>query len=488
MVIDMLKLTKIRLLIILNIFLLVLTSLMVSIIFFDFLNTEHNISSANLKNNIPNNNILLKDDKKPDLTVNEQSTNSLYPILEKTRAAVVSISTKGKMSINNNPFFNDPFFENFFRFNLPQQQEIQSIGSGVIINSQNGFILTNYHVVKDAEVINVTLFDESKSEATLIGYDEKTDLAILQIQEEVLFQFDISKKTEISLGDYVLAIGNPFGLGHTVTYGIVSGINRSNVGIIKGNEKLIQIDANINPGNSGGALINLKGELIGINTAILSKGGANVGIGFAIPIQTVNKIANQLIQYGNIKRGQIGLSVKTIEILDNETNSKGIIVESVVPSSSSEKAGLVQGDIIIEIDSNQINTIADFTYLIDLERVGETIDVLVLRNGLRKTYIVEVEPFPTFIDESPSGDTPPANIKYLQGATFMKKDNGIFVVSVEKGSNAYNIGLRKEDLIKQVNQKKVNNLNDLYDAMNSRNRGVMMQLIRGNVSVLIIRN
>ena len=143
---------------------------------------------------------------------------------------------------------------------------------------------------------------------------------------------------------------------------------------------------------------------------------------------------------------------------------------------------------IIEIDSNQINTIADFTYLIDLERVGETIDVLVLRNGLRKTYIVEVEPFPTFIDESPSGDTPPANIKYLQGATFMKKDNGIFVVSVEKGSNAYNIGLRKEDLIKQVNQKKVNNLNDLYDAMNSRNRGVMMQLIRGNVSVLIIRN
>ena len=141
---------------------------------------------------------MLKDDKKPDLTVNEQSTNSLYPILEKTRAAVVSISTKGKMSINNNPIFNDPFFENFFRFNLPQQQEIQSIGSGVIINSQNGFILTNYHVVKDAEVINVTLFDESKSEATLIGYDEKTDLAILQIQEEHLIQFDIYKKTEIS--------------------------------------------------------------------------------------------------------------------------------------------------------------------------------------------------------------------------------------------------------------------------------------------------
>ena len=235
-------------------------------------------------------------------------------------------------------------------------------------------------------------------------------------------------------------------------------------------------------------MINLKGELIGINTAILSKGGANVGIGFAIPIQTVNKIANQLIQYGNIKRGQIGLSVKTIEILDNETNSRGIIVESVVPSSSSEKAGLVQGDIIIAIDSNQINTVADFSYFIDLERVSETIDVLILRNGLRKTYIVEVEPFPTFNDESSSGDTPPANIKYLQGATFMKKDNGIFVVSVEKGSNAYNIGLRKEDLIKQVNQKKVNNLNDLYDAMNSRNRGVMMQLIRGNVSVFIIRN
>ena len=159
-----------------------------------------------------------------------------------------------------------------------------------------------------------------------------------------------------------------------------------------------------------------------------------------------------------------------------------------MPGSSSEKAGLLQDDIIIAIDNYQINTVDDFTYLIDLERVGETIDVLVLRNGLRNTFIVEVEPFPTLNEESSFGDLPPVNIKYLQGATFMKKDNGIFVVSVEKGSNAYNIGLRKEDLIKQVNQKNVNSLNDLYDAMNSRNRGVVMQLIRGNVSVLIIRN
>ncbi len=479
---------KTRLLIILNIVMLFFSAFLVSIVFFDFLNTANNASSKTLKNNILDNDVLLKDDKQHKISVVDQKTDTLYPVLEKTRAAVVSISTKGKTSINNNPFFNDPFFENFFRFNLPQQQEIQSIGSGVIINSQNGLILTNYHVVKDADKIDVTLFDERKSEATLVGYDEKTDLAILQIQEEVFIQFDISKEIEINLGDYVLAIGNPFGLGHTVTYGIVSGINRSDIGIIKGNEKLIQIDANINPGNSGGALINLEGRLIGINTAILSKGGANVGIGFAIPIQTVNKIANQLIQYGNVKRGQIGLTAKTIEILDNDRNSRGIIIESVLPDSSAEKAGLLEGDIVVEIDNNTINTVADFSYLIDLNRVGETIDVQILRNNLIKKFKVEIAPFPILEEELSYGETPPVSIKSLQGATFVKKDNGILVVSVEKGSNAYNIGLRKNDLIKQVNQKNVNDLNDLYDAINDRPRGIVMQLIRGNSSVLIIRN
>ena len=479
---------KTRLLIILNIVMLFFSAFLVSIVFFDFLNTANNASSKTLKNNILDNDVLLKDDKQHKISVVDQKTDTLYPVLEKTRAAVVSISTKGKTSINNNPFFNDPFFENFFRFNLPQQQEIQSIGSGVIINSQNGLILTNYHVVKDADKIDVTLFDERKSEATLVGYDEKTDLAILQIQEEVFVQFDISKEIEINLGDYVLAIGNPFGLGHTVTYGIVSGINRSDIGIIKGNEKLIQIDANINPGNSGGALINLEGRLIGINTAILSKGGANVGIGFAIPIQTVNKIANQLIQYGNVKRGQIGLTAKTIEILDNDRNSRGIIIESVLPDSSAEKAGLLEGDIVVEIDNNTINTVADFSYLIDLNRVGETIDVQILRNNLIKKFKVEIAPFPILEEELSYGEMPPVSIKSLQGATFVKKDNGILVVSVEKGSNAYNIGLRKNDLIKQVNQKNVNDLNDLYDAINDRPRGIVMQLIRGNSSVLIIRN
>jgi len=479
---------KTRLLIILNIVMLFFSAFLVSIVFFDFLNTANNASSKTLKNNILDNDVLLKDDKQHKISVVDQKTDTLYPVLEKTRAAVVSISTKGKTSINNNPFFNDPFFENFFRFNLPQQQEIQSIGSGVIINSQNGLILTNYHVVKDADKIDVTLFDERKSEATLVGYDEKTDLAILQIQEEVFIQFDISKEIEINLGDYVLAIGNPFGLGHTVTYGIVSGINRSDIGIIKGNEKLIQIDANINPGNSGGALINLEGRLIGINTAILSKGGANVGIGFAIPIQTVNKIANQLIQYGNVKRGQIGLTAKTIEILDNDRNSRGIIIESVLPDSSAEKAGLLEGDIVVEIDNNTINTVADFSYLIDLNRVGETIDVQILRNNLIKKFKVEIAPFPILEEELSYGEMPPVSIKSLQGATFVKKDNGILVVSVEKGSNAYNIGLRKNDLIKQVNQKNVNDLNDLYDAINDRPRGIVMQLIRGNSSVLIIRN
>ena len=467
---------------------LMTTSFLIIVVFFDLLDNKNNASSTNLNNNILENDVFLKNDKQSEIAVIDQKAGTLYPILEKTKTAVVSISTKGKTPINNNPFFNDPFFENFFRFNMPQEKEIQSIGSGVIINSQNGLVLTNYHVVKDADKIDVTLFDERESEAILVGYDEKTDLAILQIQEEVFVQFDIFEEIEINLGDYVLAIGNPFGLGHTVTYGIVSGINRSDVGIIKGNEKLIQIDANINPGNSGGALINLEGQLIGINTAILSKGGANVGIGFAIPIQTVNKIANQLIQYGNVKRGQIGITAKTIDILDNDTHSKGIIIKSVLPDSSAEKAGLLEGDIIVAINKNIINTVADFSYFIDLYRIGETIDMQILRNNLTKKFKVEIYPFPILEKEPTYGEMPPANIQYLQGATFMKKDNGILVVSVEKGSNAYNIGLRKNDLIKQINQKNINNLNDLYDSINDRSRGIVVQLIRGNSSVLIIRN
>ncbi len=484
----MFEISKIRLLVILNIAVLFFSLLLISIILFNFLNSDNQISSTDYRNNQFDNTALIKDDKQIEKSVENQKINSLYPVLEKTRAAVVSISTKGKTSISNNPFFNDPFFENFFRFNLPQQKAIQSIGSGVIINAKNGLILTNYHVVKDADKIDITLFDQRKSEATLIGYDETTDLAILQIQEELIFQFDLSQEIEINLGDYVLAIGNPFGLGHTVTYGIVSGVNRSNVGIINGNEKLIQIDANINPGNSGGALINLEGQLIGINTAILSKGGANVGIGFAIPIQTINKISNQLIKYGNVKRGQIGISAKTIEILDNNTNSRGIIIESIIKDSSSEKAGLLVGDIIIAINNNLIKTVEDFSYFIDLNRIGETIDVQILRDGLSKTFLVEITPFPILEPDSTYGEMPPANIKYLQGATFAKEENGIVIVSIEKGSNSYNIGLRKGDLIKQVNQKNVNDLKDLYDAMNDRPAGVMMQLIRGNASVLIIRN
>lgn len=454
----------------------------------------NNFFRSEISNNHPleSNNKITKNESEVIKTNNpvKQSlsqTNSLFPILKDVNSTVVNITTKGKTSISNNPFFNDPFFQNFFRFNAPLEKETQSIGSGVIFDDIRGHVLTNYHVIKDAEEIYVTLLDGRKLTAELIGSDQETDLAVLMIEAGNLTSILVPNYVETNVGDYVIAIGNPFGLGHTVTYGIISAIERSNANLLKGYDRLIQTDASINPGNSGGALINLNGELIGINTAILSKGGANVGIGFAIPVDIVQKIISQLINYGNVIRGHIGIETKKIEILEGQDNVKGAVISSVSANSNAEKVGIQENDVVISVNNIKILSPSSFESVISLFRVGENIELGILRDGNRKTINVSIAK----IKESKSSFEeikPPNDITILQGAIFINSDNGILITSVENESSAYRIGLRKNDLIKQVNQINIINSDDLFLAAKQRSRGIVIRLVRGDVSILIIQN
>ncbi|MBS3786412.1 MAG: trypsin-like peptidase domain-containing protein, partial [Gammaproteobacteria bacterium] len=241
-------------------------------------------------------------------------TPSLAPLIESVSPAVVNIATSGTVEVQTNPLLNDPFFQRFFDLPQPREQRrIQSLGSGVIADAERGFILTNHHVIANADQIAVGLDDGRELEATVIGSDAETDLAVIQVDAESLSALAFANSDELRVGDYTIAIGNPFGLGHTVTTGVVSGLERSLPG--SGGARLqqfIQTDASINPGNSGGALINLRGELIGINTAILSRGGGNIGIGFAIPINMVAEVMDQLIEYGAVRRGVLGIRAQNL--------------------------------------------------------------------------------------------------------------------------------------------------------------------------------
>src|SRR5579862_9448790 len=250
----------------------------------------------------------------PPPFVSGQPVPSLAPIIKRVAPAVVNVSTRGHVEVQANPFFNDPFFQQFFgnqpglQQQQPRQQQFQSLGSGVIVDAEKGYVLTNNHVVENADKITVTLYDNRTVEAKVVGKDPETDVALLQIKADDLTAIPLANSDALQVGDYVIAIGNPFGLKHTVTAGIVSALGRA--GIEDGKyENFIQTDASINPGNSGGALVDLNGNLVGINTAILSKGGGNIGIGFAIPINMAKAVMEQIVKYGKVERGVLGVTI-----------------------------------------------------------------------------------------------------------------------------------------------------------------------------------
>jgi Do/DeqQ family serine protease len=316
--------------------------------------------------------------------------------VDKVVPGVVNIAVSGSVEVQN-PLLADPFFRQFFRIpNQAMRREVRAAGSGVIVDADHGYVLTNNHVVAVGEdqVIEVTLKDKRRLKAKLIGRDPETDIAVLKVDADHLTAVPFGDSDRLRVGDYVLAIGNPFGLGQTVTSGIVSALGRTGLGI-EGYEDFIQTDAPINPGNSGGALVDLHGDLIGVNTAILGPSGGNVGIGFAVPSNIAKEIMADLIKNGDVKRGQIGLRLQdlTPDIASSLgiDRTDGVLVAQVAPNSSAAAAGIESGDLIVAVDGSPLRTVAEMHKKIDFAHVGDTLTLTIIRDDRTLTAKVAVE-------------------------------------------------------------------------------------------------
>jgi Do/DeqQ family serine protease len=321
---------------------------------------------------------------------------TLAPMLARITPGVVNIAVRSRVR-EQNPLLQDPFFRRFF--NLPQsrqtqERETEATGSGVIVDAQRGYVLTNGHVVENATRIDVTTKDNRRFTARLVGRDDETDIAVLQIPTDHLTAVPMGDSDKLRVGDFVLAIGNPFGLGQTVTSGIVSALGRSGLGI-EGYEDFIQTDASINPGNSGGPLVNLEGECIGINTAILAPGGANIGIGFAVPIDMARQVMDQLIRYGRVRRGRIGVAIEdltpNLAAALKTGHSEGAVIVRVDPASPAERAGLERDDLVVAVDGVPVHSGTQLRDTIGLTTIGSTVDLTIDRHGVPYDMHVRVE-------------------------------------------------------------------------------------------------
>ena len=418
---------------------------------------------------------------------------SLAPMLEQVTPAVVNIATEGKVQVRLNPLFSDPFFRRFFNVpDQPRERKTQSLGSGVIVDAKRGLVLTNNHVIANAVQITVTLSDGRQLEAELIGTDPQTDVAVVKIPAEDIVDIKIADSDELRVGDFVVAIGEPFGLGQTVTSGIVSALSRSGLGIEE-YENFIQTDASINPGNSGGALVNLRGELVGINTAIFSQSGGNIGIGFAIPINLAMQIAEQLLENGKVQRGFLGISAQDLTPALAEAfglnQNKGAVITSVDDDSPAGKAGLQPGDILLKINGRDVKNAGDVRNSFGLLTVGEQVVFDILRAGKNK----KISTIVTAAKEEVS--LPVAINKRLEGVTIneIKEDyqyygkiGGVYVVEVDRGSPAWRSGLRKGDIITSVNRQTVKDVPIFLKLVNGKDGPLLLRILRGNAAAFIV--
>lgn len=435
-----------------------------------------------------------------------QPIPSLAPMLEKIMPSVVSISVEGSNTVNNprmpgnfQRFFGDnsPFCQPGAPFegspfcgsegNEKSQRKFTALGSGVIIEANKGYVVTNNHVVDNASSIKVQLSDGRRFEASVVGKDPRSDIALIQIlNPKNLTAINIADSDNLRVGDYTVAIGNPFGLGETVTSGIISALGRSGLNT-ENYENFIQTDAAINRGNSGGALVNLNGELIGINTAILAPDGGNIGIGFAIPSNMVKNLTGQIVKFGQVRRGELG-------IMGTELNSelakamkvdaqRGAFVSQVLANSAAEKAGIKAGDVIVSLNGKPVSSFSALRAELGSMPVGSQLKLGLLRDGKQ----IEVT---AGLQQSNQTQVDSASLfKGIEGADLSNRggtDKGVLVNTVKEGSPAARVGLKKGDVIVSANQQKVENIADLRKIMDSKPSVLALQIIRGKSTVYLL--
>ncbi|MFC0309974.1 DegQ family serine endoprotease [Gallibacterium trehalosifermentans] len=433
----------------------------------------------------------------PLLENTANTTPSLAPVIEQVLPAVVTISVEGvnnEDTMINNPFADlPPEFRFFFgeQFNRRSPRQFKGLGSGVIINADKGYVLTNNHVVEGADKITVTLNDGREYKAKLLGNDAMSDVALLKLENaKDLTQIKIANSDKVKVGDFVMAVGNPFGLGQTVTSGIISALGRSADDGTDSYQNYIQTDAAVNRGNSGGPLLNLKGELVGINTAIIAPNGGNVGIAFAIPSNMANSLAQQIIEFGQVKRGVLGikggeLNADLAQAFDVKAQ-KGAFVSEVLPDSAAAKAGLKAGDIITALNGQAINSFSELRAKIATTGAGKEMELTYLRDGKSNTVKVKLQ---ADNETAASGNSVISGLDGADLKNYNEKDlKGVVIADVKQNSKAEQLGLKKGDVIIGINRHKISNLGELRKILDGKPSAVALNIIRGkNNFYLFIR-
>lgn len=422
---------------------------------------------------------------------------SLAPLVEDVAPSVVNIYTKGTVSMDNHPLMQNPFFRRFFEEREMPERQTQSLGSGVIVDADKGYVLTNHHVISKADQITAALNDGREFEAEVIGSDPETDIAVIKIPAKDLKEVELGNSDKLKPGDFVLAMGNPFGLDHTVTSGIVSGKGRSLGGQISNTriQDFIQTDASINPGNSGGALVNLRGELVGVNTAILSRSGGNIGIGFAVPVNMAETVMTQLIKYGEVRRGMLGVRVQDLtsdiaEAMDMD-NTSGALIAQVAPDSAAEEAGLKQGDVVVAVNGESIEDASGLAKNIGLREIGEEVTLKIVRNG--KTMKLEAEVGEPPDSMASGGGGSGAGNELLEGIQLTNLDRrsdlygeveGVLVAGVASNAPAARY-LQEGDVITSVNRQPVSNMEEFRKAASGADK-LLLHVRRGDSGLFVL--
>ncbi len=420
----------------------------------------------------------------PSVDADGKPFPSLAPMLQQVSPSVVNIATYANVKVAN-PLFDDPYFRRFF--NVPDSRRnirrTRSAGSGVVVDARRGYIITNNHVIDRADEITVGLSDGRTLTAELVGKDPKVDLAVLKVPAEALTELEFADSSQVSVGDFVVAIGNPFGFNQTVTSGIVSALGRSGLRTASF-EDYIQTDASINPGNSGGALVDLGGNLVGINTAIYAPSGGNVGIGFAIPANMVRSIMRELIKHGRVRRGYVGLSVEPLNVelakAFEVSQRDGVVVVEVQPGGAADMAGLQPGDIITKVGKKDVMQVSDYHSQTAIMVVGDKVNLDLLRNGREKRVTMRIAESSESVVEGARIDPRFSGTQlqnFAEEGDDVEDGVGVLVTEVEQSSPAWRYGLRSGDLVVGVDNRGTRNLAELSESIR-RGQPVSLQVYR----------